>query len=208
LAVLFAVLLGIATKSMHQRPEIPDSEGGVLIGELREARPQEDEREVRRPPRTGKPGSKLRSLFDVRKGEIAALSVPSGIMKQLLIPQPLEAPDRANDVVHAGPDMVGVFSRETLLSALQPAEDSIRGVVDTSEDAFELKVSSMTISGSAFGIDRETRLQMRAASGTNSIDCLTRVSEGTCVLFSSGGENPEGVVIVTCPRGETHGEEK
>jgi hypothetical protein len=147
-------------------------------------------------------------LFDVRKGEIAALTVPPEIMKQLVIPQPPDAPDGSNDVNHGGPCMVGVLNREMLLSGLQSAENSIRGVVDTSEDTFELKVGSMTVSGSAFGIDEGTRLQMKVVSGGDSIECLSSVSEGTCVLLSSGGENPEGVVIVTCPRGETHGAKK
>ena len=208
MAVLLAVFLGIATKSMCQRPESPDAKGGVSAKAPREARLQEGETETQRPDRAGEPGSKLRSLFDVRKGEIAALTVPPEIMKQLLIPPIPGAQDGSDDANYDGPKMVGVLNRKVPLSLLQPVEDSVRGVVDTSEDTFDLKVGSMTISGSAFGVDEGTRLQMKVGSGANSVECLIRISEATCVLLSSGGENPAGVLIVTGPRGETNGAEK
>jgi hypothetical protein len=46
------------------------------------------------------------------------------------------------------------------------------------------------------------------AAGANSIECTTRVFDGACILLSSGGENPEGVVIVTGPRDENGGAEE
>ena len=197
------VLLGIAAKSMRERPESPDAKGGVSTKALREARLQEGETETQRPTRASEPGSKLRSLLAVRKGEISALTVPPEIVKQLLIPPQPGAPDGSSDVSYDGPKMAGILNRKMLLSLLQPAEDSIRGAVDTSEETFDLKVGSMTISGTAVGIERETRLHMNVGSGSHTIECITQVSDGTCVLISSGGENPEGVLIVTGRRGET-----
>jgi hypothetical protein len=200
LAILLAVFFGIATRCLRQGSESADSKDHSSVGQPREATQDEGERKAGRPSRANDSGSKLRSLFDVRKGEIAALSVPPEIMKQLQIPLPPDSPDDAN---YDGPRMLGVLNRKLPLSLLQPAESSIKGVVDTSEDTFELNVGTMKISGSAFGAEGGTRLHMNVLAGANSIECVTRVPEGTCVLLSSGGENPEGVLIVTGPRGET-----
>ncbi|MEK7953005.1 hypothetical protein [Luteolibacter soli] len=203
MAVLFVALLGIAVKNMRQEPDASDAKDDPPDVELREtASKEEGNGKTGRPSRAIDSGSKLRSLFDVRKGEIAAVSVSPEIMKQLLIQQAPDATAEANGADQAGPKMVGILNRNYLLSLLEPAETSVRGAVDTSEDAFDLKVGSMTISGDSFGVPEGTRLHIRVVSGANSIECITRVSEGACVLLSSGGENPEGVVIVTGPRGE------
>ena len=127
-------------KSMNQRPEAADSKGGSSVGEFRDPSPEEGERKAGRPSRANDSGSKLRSLFDVRKGEIAALSVPPEIMKQLQMPVPPDSPDDAN---YDGPRMLGVLNRKWPMSLLKPMEGSIKGVVDTSEDSFELNVGTM-----------------------------------------------------------------
>jgi hypothetical protein len=190
------VFLGIATKSISNSVEWPEAVDRSSGGQLRESVPMEGGSETARPTRAKEPGSKLRSLFDVRKGEISALSIPPDAMARLLtqIPQPTD------DSGGAVPQLVGVFDRELMITSLGSAENSIRGTVDTTEGTFEMKAGKLNVSGSAFIIEDTTRLQVMLSDGANGFECLSRVPDGRCLLFSSGGEHPEGVLIVPGPR--------
>lgn len=202
------VFLDIAA-NMQQAPNASDSKDRPSDVELREAADKEEgDRKTGHPSRANNSRSKLRSLFDLRKGEVAALSIPAETMKQLLLVIPPDGPEKTGDANPDTPGMAGVFGREMLLPSLQSAERPIRGVVNHESD-FELKAGDISLSGSGIELpDHTGRLLLRLTAGSNSIECLTRVPAGHCVLLSSGGENPEGVLIVTGPRGEPDGAEK
>lgn len=208
MAILLAALFGIATKTVDQGANSVGSKNQLDDGELPEARSGHGGEEAESQPRVRDTRSKLRSLFDVRKGEIAALSIPPEIMKSLLSSMPPDGPDGAANVDRNAPRMVGTFNRESSLQLLQPVERSIKGVVDTSEGAFEMNVGKLKVSGSAFGDEGTTRLHATVLAGTNGIECITRIPDGSCLLLSSGGENPEGVLIVAGPPGPSEGQGK
>lgn len=96
--------------------------------------------------------------------------------------------------------MVGVFNREMSLQLLRPVESSVKGVVDASEGNFEWNLGKLKVTGDAFGVEEGTRLHVNVLKDGNGIECITRLPDGSCLLLSSGGENPEGILIVTGPR--------
>ena len=203
MAILLAALLGIATKAVNQGANSVASKSKIDSGEPSEASLDEGEKEARRPSRAKDSGPKLRSLLNVRKGEVAALSVPPEFMKQFLASLPPDGADGAATVDPNVPRMVGTFNRESSLQLLKPVESSVKGVVDAAEGNFEWNLGKLKVTGDAFflGSEGATRLHVNVLKDGNGIECITRIPDGSCLLLSSGGENPEGILIVT-GRGE------
>ena len=210
LVILLAALLGIATKTMYQGADPVGSKSPDGAGMPSEAQSDGGGKKTERSPRTMDSGSKLRSLLDVRKGEIAALSVPPEFMKSFLSTLPPDGEDGATAVDPNTPRIVGVFNREMSLQLLKPVESSVKGVVDASEGSFEWSMGKLKVSGDAFflGSEDATRLHVNVLKDGNGIECITRIPDGKCLLLSSGGENPEGILIVAGSRGEAEAAEK
>ena len=120
-------------------------------------------------------------------------------MKSFLSTLPPDGEDGAAAVDPNTPRIAGTFNRETSLQLLQPVESSIKGVVDESEGSFEWNRGKLKVTGDAFVIEECTRVHVNVSKDGNGIECITRLPDGMCLLLSSGGENPEGVLIVTGP---------
>ncbi|HEY1120523.1 MAG TPA: hypothetical protein VGE67_02950, partial [Haloferula sp.] len=123
-------------------------------------------------------------------------------MKSFLSSLPPEGEDGAAAVDPNTPRIAGTFNRETSLQLLQPVESSVKGVVDASEGSFEWNMGKLKVTGDAFflGSEGATRVHVNILKDGNGIECITRLPDGMCLLLSSGGENPEGVLIVPGPR--------
>ena len=155
-----------------------------------------------RPSRTGEGGSaeaKLRSLLEIRKGEIAFIRVSPAMMSQLRSDPEAASHGYSPDDAGQGISMIGRMDRDWIagkLASMARDEGLIEGQSDTADDSFEWTSPVWKISGETTHFPDEARLRMRMKDGGTEMEMITRAPYGTALLIQSGGPEPDGLLLV------------
>lgn len=140
--------------------------------------------------------AKLRSLLELRKGELGFVRLSPATMRSLL-----EKPDPIfRDVAsEQGISVVGSVPREWMEGSLKEMverEGSVEGVVDSSDDSFDWRLSGFEFSGSTIHLDDAVRFNIVVKNGGSGLQTLSRQRPGSMILFKMAGPQPEGVLMV------------
>ena len=154
--------------------------------------------EYGRSSRANKQAAKLRSMFSLRRGEIATIRLSPEALNCL---SGYTADDPAGDASSAGPRFVGLIGRHEVIEALGSVSGLTSEVVDGTDEGFEINAGSVEIKGTATQMEKFVRLQLNIAQSDNSIEFLTRIPDGSVLLLDTAGDEPDGVLIVVGPAG-------
>jgi hypothetical protein len=201
---LLAIALLLAGAGLFWPDPLGSWKGGSLLPEP----PHLDEAGSKLPEVASAPGNrlqatrperapaKLRSLLDLRKGELAFIRIPSAAMRGLLGQEgsPFKELEPSLDI-----SLVGSAPREWMESRLRKmveAEGTVDGLVDASDDSFAWDASGFEFSGSTIHFENCARFRLVVKAGEDSLEAITRQPHGAMVLFKMAGENPEGMLLV------------
>lgn len=148
--------------------------------------------------------AKLRSLLEVREGEISCIRVPAHLMAGFTTGEKGEGLiGRATS-----PDLVGVVSRAAVLEGfkgIRAGGGPIEGSVDADAAEFEWTGDRLEVSGKAMTARDSIILTIEAREGDNALECITNLPPGGIVFLRSGDPDPEGILLVV---GQREAEEK
>jgi len=139
--------------------------------------------------------AKLRSLLEVREGEISCIHIPAHLMGGFP-PGP-----EGDGLIGAttGPDLVGIISRTAVLDGLKGLRSSggaIEGSVDVDAGEFEWSGKRLQVSGTAMRASDSVMLTIEARDGESVLECLTSLPPGGIVFLRSSHPDPEGILLV------------
>lgn len=140
--------------------------------------------------------AKLRSLLELRKGELAFIRLSPATMRNLL-----ESPD--SPFRGAGPDqhvaLVGTVPREWMearLTEMVKTEGTVAGSVDSSDGSFEWTEAGFVVSGRTDHMGDSVRFNIQAKDGEKGLEALTRQPLGAMMLLKRAGLESGGVLMV------------
>jgi hypothetical protein len=199
LVMLAVILLVIALGYYGMGPGVPAMDHRASLEPLRLE--QSAQRETAGPERSersmqGDALAKLRSLLELRKGEIAFVRSSSATMRSLLENPDSPFKDAASE---QGITMVGSVSREWIEGPLKERverEGGVEGVVDSSDDSFGWQSSEFKISGEAIHLEDTVRFNIVAKQGATEVHSISKHPNGSTMLLKLAGPAPEGMVIV------------
>jgi hypothetical protein len=148
--------------------------------------------------------AKLRSLLEVREGEISCIRIPAHLMAGF------PAGPLGDGLVGrpTGPDVVGIISRDAVLEGLKnlrSGSGSIEGSVDADAGEFEWSGGRLQITGTAMNATGSIVLKIEAREGGSTLECQTSLPPGGIVFLRSSHPDPEGILLVV---GQRAAEEK
>jgi hypothetical protein len=143
--------------------------------------------------------AKLRSLLEVREGEISCIHIPASLMAAFS-PGP-----QGDGLVGAptAPDLVGIISRAAVLEGfkgLRSSGETIEGNVDADAGEFVWSGKRLQVSGTAINRTDSVRLKLEARDGETVLECLTRVPPGGIVFLRSSDPDSDGILLVVGQR--------
>lgn len=148
--------------------------------------------------------AKLRSLLEVREGEISCIRIPARLMAGF-------PPGPQGDGLvgrPTGPDVVGILSRDAVLEGLKnprTGSGSIEGSVDADAGEFVWSGGRLQITGTAMNATGSIVLKIEAREGGSTLECQTSLPPGGILFLRSGHPDPEGILLVV---GQRAAEEK
>lgn len=144
----------------------------------------------------GAADAKLRSLLEVRPGEVAMIRLSEVQLERLLDGDELVAPGAFPDEPSSGPAVIGIFERTRILRRLEGSADGIEGEMDVSGEAFEWRGHAMKLSGTMELGEMNAVLELNLAEGDNALEFKGRMVPGSVLLLRSGEAGSEGILIV------------
>lgn len=145
--------------------------------------------------------AKLRSLLEVREGEISCIRIPAHLMAGFP-PGPL-----GDGLVGrpTGPDVVGILSRDAVLEGLKNLRSgggTIDGSVDADAGEFDWSGGRLQVTGTATTAADSVQLKIEAREGGSTLECQTRLPPGGIVFLRSSHPDPEGILLVVGQRAD------
>lgn len=197
LLLLFAGLLWRADFSAAQ------ARTGALNGDSKRERDRRPGESMgSRPGRLGEGGSaeaKLRSLLEIRKGEIAFIRVSPATMERLQNDPEAASHGYSPDDAGQGISMVGRMDRDWIagkLASMARDEGLIEGQSDTTDGSFEWASPVWKISGETIHLPDEARLHMRMKEGETETEMIARAPYGAALLIQAAGPGTDGLLLV------------
>lgn len=167
-----------------------------------------DDRHQDRPRRVHDTGAaaeaKLRSLLEVREGEISCIRIPAHLMAGFT------TGEKGTGLVGraTSPDLVGIISRRAVLDGFKGVRADggrIEGSVDADAGEFKWTGDRLQVSGTAMNATDSIVLRIEAREGDSALECITSLPPGGIVFLRSGDPDPEGILLVV---GQRDAEEK
>ena len=140
--------------------------------------------------------AKLRSLLELRKGELAFIRLSPETMRDLL--EDPESPLRGS-TPDQNVDFVGTVSREWMearLTEMVKTEGAVDGSVDSSDGSFEWAEGGFVVSGSTDHLEGRARFNLHAKEGGMELESLTRQPLGSMMLLKRAGLESGGVLVI------------
>jgi hypothetical protein len=138
---------------------------------------------------------KLRSMLEIREGELAVIEIPSECMKKLPMSWSLsgsESPDEPR------PGLLGYLRREQLegLFAGGGKEDTVKGKVQVADGELKWQGSRMEVRGTILPGDSDVTFQLNMSEGDQEATvAIVTIPESSLLVLHSSPPNPEGLAI-------------
>lgn len=143
--------------------------------------------------------AKLRSLLEVREGEISCIRIPAHLMAGF--PSGPGGDGLVGNT--SGPDLVGIISRAAVMDGLKNLRrggGAIDGSVDADAGEFEWSGNRLQVKGTATNATGSVVLRIEAREGDSTLECHTSLPPGGIVFLRSGHPDPEGILLVAGQR--------
>lgn len=179
--------------SVRELPDDSSSAGGSVS----------DDRHLDRPRRVQDNGAaaeaKLRSLLEVREGEISCIRIPAHLMAGFT------TGEKGTGLVGraTSPDLVGIISRSAVLDGFKGVRADggpLEGSVDADAGEFKWTGDRLQVSGTAMNATDSIVLRIEAREGDSALECITNLPPGGIVFLRSGDPDPEGILLIVGQR--------
>lgn len=187
------VLEEVEEESVRKLPDDLSSAAGTASNDSHQDRP-------RRVQDSGAAAeAKLRSLLEVREGEISCIRIPAHLMAGFT------TGEKGTGLVGraTSPDLVGIISRSAVLDGFKGVRadgGAIEGSVDADAGEFKWTGDRLHVSGTAMNATDSIVLRIEAREGDNALECITSLPPGGIVFLRSGDPDPEGILLVVGQR--------